>query len=48
MACDLGALLAHCFVQELVVSWSPRVENLLDDVVAIDILRHFLDVVFKI
>ena len=48
MARDLHALLAHCIVQELVVSWRPRAEDLLDDVIAVDILRHFLDVVAKI
>jgi len=42
MACDRATVLHHCIVDELLVLVGPRVQDLLDHMVAIDFIskRH--------
>ena len=41
MACNLYALLYHAIKQKLAIGFWPTLQNLLDDVIAIDVLAHF-------
>ena len=48
MTGNLDALGFHRIIEELVLCMVPALQDLLDDVVAIDVFTHFLDSIFEV